>query len=92
MTNDTMKSLGYLKKSLKMTKRALEKNKAEDCADADDFAEINYQIDGLMKQINAFEGVNSVPAATPSPTAVNPTPPPSTSSTTDDGSDDLLTT
>jgi len=91
MTSDTLKSLGYLKKSLKMTKRALEKNKADDNADVDDLAEINYQIDGLIKQINAFEAVNPNPIVTPSSsTAINPT---SIPSTIDDGNgDDLLTT
>lgn len=88
MTNDTLKSLGYLKKSLKMTKRALQKNKVDDNADANDLAEINDQIEGLMKQINAFEAVNPSSVTTPSPTAINPTPSPSTIDT----DDDLLTT
>ena len=90
MTTDTMKSLGYLSKSLKMTKRALEKNKAQDDVDPIELDNLNRTIEDLEKSIIVFENLNPVvPAAIPSPTAVNPTPPPST---INDGSDDLLTT
>ena len=91
MTTDTMKSLGYLKKSLKMTKRALQKNKAQDDVDPIELDNLNRTIEDLEKSIIVFENLNpvvpvvSIPA---SPTSINPIPPPST---TDDG-DDLLTT
>jgi hypothetical protein len=89
MTNDTMKSLGYLKKSLKMTKRALEKNKAQDDVDPIELDNLNRTIEDLEKSIVVFEALNPVSVAAPvSPTAVNPTPAPSTIDT----DDDLLTT
>ena len=92
MTNDTLKSLGYLTKSLKMTKRALEKNKAGDSMPDNDYNDMVSAIDEVQTQINAVEYRMKILAVInpPSPTAVNPAPPPSTFDT--DGSDDLLTT
>jgi len=100
MTKDTLKSLGYLKKSLKMSKRAVENNKGQDGVTDSDFAEITTAIDDLVKKIFVYETIGNTVTVPVSPT-VDPNPNPSTSagnpvppvSVTSDASDnDLLTT
>ena len=107
LTSDTTKSLGYLKKSLKMSKRALEINKVADGVSDADYNDLVEAISDLQKQIYAFEMVNAMATSpipvvlgatpvipvVPSPTAGNPVPQTSTVNATGaTSSDDLLTT
>lgn len=91
MTSDTIKSLGYLKKSLKMSKRAIEKNKASDQAGDFRFDEMNKAIDTLNDFIDEWMNI-SVPSIPPTPPVTILTPVASVSNIpiVDDG--DLLTT
>lgn len=81
MTSDTLKSLGYLKKSLKMSKRAVTKNMGADNTSSTDVDVLTGTIDDLLSVIETFEqkGQNGVVA-------------PSTNPIVDSSDSDLLTT
>ena len=63
MTNDTLKSLGYLEKSLKMTRRAVEKNSAADGTDANQVKSFQDKIDVLRVEIDTWRKMAAVPTA-----------------------------
>jgi hypothetical protein len=85
MTKDTLKSLGYLGKSLKMSKRALANNKDKDGVTDQDFADINTAIDNLVKQVGIYEAIDILSASVTAPVPV-------TSIPTAVADDNLLTT
>jgi len=105
MTNDTMKSLGFLKKSLKMSRRAVEKNAKDDGTTGALLTDIQGKMDALNVVIETWEKAASVSNAVPVVSAaipsgmVQPTPAAAVISTVpdpkdsdpSDPSDDLLT-
>lgn len=82
MTNDTLKSLGYLKKSLKMSNRAVSKNRV---ADQDDTTILEGMIDAMIVETERLEGI-SIPVASTIPVVPVPV------VVTDTSDTDLLTT
>jgi hypothetical protein len=66
MTNDTLKSLGYLKKSLKMSKRAVTKNMGDDKTSQNDVDILTGTIDDLLSVIETFETKGATIPAVPS--------------------------
>jgi hypothetical protein len=63
MSTDTMKSLGYLKKSLKMSKKAVTKNMGNDNTSSDEVDEFTSACDELLSLIESWEK-NQAPAHT----------------------------
>ena len=57
MTNDTLKSLGYLRRSIKMSKRAININKVDDAVAIQEFTEMEQGMDGLLAQIEKWENL-----------------------------------
>jgi hypothetical protein len=101
MTNDTLKSLGYLKKSLRMNFKAMVKNASQDGIDATELKIFAGHSKAMFDQIEVWEvaAVAAAPVTVPSG-VVQPAPAAATVHTvTDadgakavsDGSDDLLT-
>ena len=93
MTNDTLKSMSLLKKSLKMSRRAAEKNQKADGTTDLEVKDRQTKIDILIADIEAWEKkatpvtpVQSVPSG-----IVQPDPAASVISTVPDPDDDLLT-
>jgi hypothetical protein len=58
ISNDTKKSFDYLKKSLKMSKRAIEKNQKDDGSTDAEVDNFKKTIDDVLFQINSWETVS----------------------------------
>jgi hypothetical protein len=94
MTSDTLKSLGYLKKSLKMSRKATTNNQKADGIPDGELKTLHTMIDILVVEIGKWEA--KAPAAPVSPVSVpdgvaQPTPAAATISTVPLADDDLLT-
>jgi len=86
LCDDTKKSLGFLKKSLKMSRRAIEKNQNDDGSTDADVEGFQDAVDELLTLINFFEAPlanGKVNAAPPIPAAVPVAPVVPTTATTD---------
>jgi len=92
MTTDTMKSMVMLKKSLKMSRRAAEKNQKADGTTDLEVKDRQTKIDILIADIEAWEkkATPVTPVNVPAGVA-QPDPAASVISTVPDPSDDLLT-
>ena len=89
ISTDTLKSLSYLKKSLKMSRRAAEKNQKADGTTDMEVKDRQTKIDILIADIEAWEKKAS-PAVVPAG-VVQPDPAAVVVSTVPDVNDDLLT-
>jgi hypothetical protein len=88
MTSDSLKSLGFLKKSLRMNAKAMKNNLAGDGIPAAELTAFIDHAKAMVQQIETWEK-----AATPATPAgiVQPAPAAATVSTVPDPDDDLLT-
>lgn len=88
MTKDTIKSMLMLKKSLKMNRRAVEKNQKADGTTDLELAQYLTKIDIIIADIEAWEkkAVPATPAGIVQPDPAHPV-----ISTVPDPTDDLLT-
>ena len=102
MTNDTLKSLGYLKKSLKMNFHAMGKNATSDGIDPSELVAFTNHSKAMLDQIEAWQKANAMAAPVTVPSGVaQPTPAAAVVNTVPDAtgaaavptnpSDDLLT-
>lgn len=93
MTSDTIKSLGYLKNSLRMNRKAIAKNLTADAIDKTELLAFAAHSKAMFDQIEAWEKANA-PVATPAG-IVQPAPAAATVSTVpivpDPADSDLLT-
>lgn len=55
MTSDTIKSLGYLRKSLRMSRRAIERNQPDDKTTNNEVNEMRTKIDAVISHIAVWE-------------------------------------
>ena len=69
MSEDTAKSLGYLEKSLKMSRRAIEKNQQEDGSSSVELDAMKASMQRVLDQINIWKGIPVVAPASPIPTS-----------------------
>jgi hypothetical protein len=90
MTNDTLKSLGFLKKSLKMNGKALGNNMTQDGIPVPELQAFADHAKAMVTQIEAWEKANASAAPT-IPGIVQPAPAAATVSTVPLSDDDLLT-
>lgn len=94
MTNDTIKSMGYLKKSLKMSRRAVEKNQTNDNTTDQNVKDFQTKIDDLLVEIEKWEAFalisSSVPSTSIPSVTTTVTPTSNDGGTTNNNANDLL--
>ena len=69
ISDDTKKSLGFLKKSLKMSRRAVEKNQNDDGSTDAEVEGFQDAIDEVLTFITSFETTTAVPVSPVAPVA-----------------------